>query len=372
MNPPEDDALRELLDNAVSDVEPRPGLDAIQSRTKVSQMSRRPWYLGAAAAVVATAATITAFAVVGDGPGTTTADPDFADGSPSTAGNPSAPASEPTTEPTSPDPTTSASFGVSQAPNDPADPSVGQPAIPVYYVGDTGQGPRLYREFHSPRDTVPDRLTVAVDQAVGLAPDDPDYFTPWPDGARVGQADYDGEIITISLEPADLGSPEVGLRERPPGMSQEEAAMAVEQVIYTAQAALQEGRPPVQFLINGERTDQVLGVPASEPLAESDEISTLALVWIISPAEGAVLQSGFTVEGIGAFFEANATWELRQGDRVVKSGFTMAEECCRMAPYSFTVKAPPGEYTLVVKDQDMSGGEGPTPFEDTKHIAITD
>jgi len=154
-------------------------------------------------------------------------------------------------------------------------------------------------------------------------------------------------------------------------MPADEAAMAIEQLIRTAQAATQL-TSPVQFLINGERTDQVLGVPASEPLAESDETSTLALVWIISPAEGAVLQSGFTVEGIGAFFEANATWELRQGDRVVKSGFTTAEECCRMAPYSFTVKAPPGEYTLVVKDQDMSGGEGPTPFEDTKNLTITD
>jgi hypothetical protein len=79
---------------------------------------------------------------------------------------------------------------------------------------------------------------------------------------------------------------------------------------------------------------------------------------------------GFRVSGIGAFFEANVVWELRQGDKVVESGFTTAEECCRMAPYSFTVKAPAGDYLLVVKDQDMSDGEGFEPFQDTKRVTI--
>jgi hypothetical protein len=53
----------------------------------------------------------------------------------------------------------------------------------------------------------------------------------------------------------------------------------------------------------------------------------------------------------------------------------MAQECCTMAPYSFTVDvpagAPPGDYTLVVHDEDMSGGEGFPPFRDTKRLTLT-
>ena len=48
-----------------------------------------------------------------------------------------------------------------------------------------------------------------------------------------------------------------------------------------------------------------------------------------------------------------------------------AQECCTVAPYSFTVDASPGEYTLVVHDEDMSDGEGFTPFQDTKALTVT-
>jgi hypothetical protein len=41
-----------------------------------------------------------------------------------------------------------------------------------------------------------------------------------------------------------------------------------------------------------------------------------------------------------------------------------------MSPYSFTVEAPPGDYTLVVHDEDASGGEGPGPWQDTKDLSI--
>jgi hypothetical protein len=42
-----------------------------------------------------------------------------------------------------------------------------------------------------------------------------------------------------------------------------------------------------------------------------------------------------------------------------------------MAAYSFPLPdVPAGDYTLVVKDEDMSGGEGFPPFQDTKNITI--
>jgi hypothetical protein len=343
MNPHEEQRLRDLLDGAVSDVEPREGLDAITSRTKVTSMSTRPWLYGVAGAVVATAATIAAFAVLDDDTVPTSG--------PEPAASPSASATASATE----EPTTDAS---------PTDEKPQLQTVPVYYVGETGRGPRLFREFHQVREDR-DPATAAAAEAVGVEPRDPDYGSPWFGTATdVGSVSHEGGTITVDLET------DQELRERPAGMSEAQASMAVEQVLYTVQGALQS-RDPVQLLLNGQRTDQVLGVPTAEPLAQGDEMATLAQVWIIDPQDGDTVEAGAEVSGIGAFFEANVVWELRQDDQVVESGFTTAEQCCTMAPYSFPLPdVPAGDYILVVKDQDMSDGEGSPPFEDTKQITI--
>lgn len=343
MNPHEEQRLRDLLDGAVSDVEPREGLDAITSRTKVSSMSTRPWLYGVAGAVVATAATIAAFAVLDDDTRPTSG--------PQPADSPSA----------------SATRSATESPTSDASPTDEQPelqTVPVYYVGDTSRGPRLYREFHQARADQ-DAATAAVVEAVSVEPLDPDFGSPWFGTATdAGSVTHEGGTITVDL------ATDQDLRTRPAGMSKAEASMAVEQVLYTVQAALQS-RDPVQILVNGQRTDQLLGVPTSEPLAQGDETATLAQVWIIDPQHGDTVASGAKVSGIGAFFEANVTWELRQGDRVVESGFTTAEQCCTMAPYSFDLPdVPAGDYELAVSDSDASGGEGPAPFSDTKQITI--
>ncbi len=63
-------------------------------------------------------------------------------------------------------------------------------------------------------------------------------------------------------------------------------------------------------------------------------------------------------------------WELKRGAPTVRNGFTTAEECCTLAPYSFNVTAPPGDYTLVVHDTDESDGEGIGTSQDTKDITV--
>jgi len=37
---------------------------------------------------------------------------------------------------------------------------------------------------------------------------------------------------------------------------------------------------------------------------------------------------------------------------------------------TFEVTAPPGSYTLVVHDEDVSGGEGSGPVSDTKRVTV--
>lgn len=355
----DDEDLRRLLEDAVSDVEPRRGIDSIHARTKVVPMqSKRAWLIGAGAAAVATAATVAGVVALTDG-GTT----DEVDVAGPTAS--ASPSPGPTTAPSSPSPSASPSPTPSETagPSSPA-PQPAVEAVPVYYVGETSRGPRLFREFHRVEVAGGRTVSAAVNEAVSLDPDDPDYRTLWPLGVTAAQVDAPpADVITVDVRS------QKALRGRPDGMSSEQAEVSVQQLVYTAQAA-DQSRRPVQLLLNGGRTDTLLGVPVSEPLAQADASAVLAQVWVIDPGEGAEVSSPFEVSGLAAAFEANVLWELRDGDRVVADGFTTAEECCRMAPFSFRVEAPPGEYTLVVQDSDPSGGEGFAPWVDTKTVRV--
>lgn len=93
-----------------------------------------------------------------------------------------------------------------------------------------------------------------------------------------------------------------------------------------------------------------------------------ANLFIRMPADGATVSSPFTVSGKAAAFEGNVQWELMQGSTVVRRGFTTTKVCCTLSPYSFTVKAPPGTYALVVHDEDV--GEGPPPARDTAQVWV--
>ncbi len=345
-HPDHDERLRTLLDDAVSDVEPRPGLESIRARTKVTTMSStRSWILAAAGAVAATAATVVAVVVISDD------DPNAA------APEPAATATQ------SPD-------GASGTPEEtPTEPEGRMQTLAVYYVGETPTGPRLFREFRRVAAGESDR--ARVEAALGASIEgralDPDYRSDWPTGTSVTGVRLDGpagdEVVEIDL--AGAGT----LHDRPAGLSQAQASMAIEQLIYTAQAALQR-RAPVQFLLDGQRTDTVLGVPTSEPLAQGEPMRVRGTVWVITPQNGDEVTSPVQVEGVGAFFEANVSWQLLQDGKVVKEGFTTAEEGMTLSPYSFTVKAQPGDYVLRVYDADMSDGEGPGEVEDTKQITI--
>lgn len=349
--------LSELLSDAVSDVEPTNALDTIRTRTKVTPMSsRRPWLLAAGGAVIATAAVITAIALAGGGlPGITAQhDPGPAD------------QTSQGTEPVSPSPTEGATDPPTSSPEPPSPDSV---TVPVYYAGETSSGLRLYREFQETETA--DAPTAAVELAVTGGAQDPDYFSTWPEGTGVAGATYDGDVITVDL----TGAP----RERPAGMSEEQASLALEQLIYTAQAAFQQGRPGVQFLLDGGRTDMVLGLPTSEPLANGPVLQTLALVSLTTPAEGAVLTGGtLQVSGVANSFEANVVVRLQrhEGTEVlVEEPFTaegwMGE---KLFPFSGSLDlgdVPPGTYLLIASTDDPSGGaEGHGPHVDTRTVVV--
>jgi hypothetical protein len=329
-----DDELSRILHDAVADVRPHGTYDDIRSRTeKVVPMKTR-WILPTLAVAAVMAAVVAgAFWLSGDETKT------------SPSGTPSQGASGPS-------PSQGATDG-----------GTARRAVPVYFVGDSAHGPKLYREFQAEDicDSDACLLKAATVTALSGTPQDADYTAPWPAGTGLRNVSYDGDVLTIDLT-GDL-------HDQPAGMSQSDAEIAIQQLIYSAQAGLGKGRVPVQLLVDGKHSDTVLGVPASEPLAAGNPEDVEALVQVDTPAEGATVSSPFTVTGRAATFEANVVWELKDGDTVVKKGFTTAQECCTLAPYSFQVTAPAGSYTLVVHDTDESGQNLPV-NQDTKQITV--
>jgi Immunoglobulin-like domain of bacterial spore germination/Sporulation and spore germination len=320
----DDDRIRGLLERAVSDVEPEYALDRIRARTTVR--SRRTWAWGAGGAALAAAATVAVVVALGGLPG-----------------RPGPGRSDP---------------GRGPAASGAASPTAR--AGGVYLVGDTLAGPRLFLEpLHGVAPQA--ALDRAVDDAVSGRAADQDYGTLWPSGTVLQKAQLSDGVLSV-----DLSGPVVN---RPAGMTRENAAMALQQLVYTAQATART-RLPVTFLVDGRPTRTLLGEPTGRPVRAAAADSTLAPVSVTSPVEGATVTSPFTVSGRAAAFEATVQWELLRAGSVVKRGFGTAKECCTLSPYSFSVSAPPGHYTLVVHDEAVSEKEGPAPSKDTKQITV--
>ncbi len=331
----DDDWVRQALEDAVDDVEPGHALTRIQARTQ-KRPPGRSWAWGLAGAAAGVAATITAVAWL-DTPG---AGPDGGIAVPPT----------PTRVETIP--------------------------LPVYFVGETAGRYVLFPEtvqVEPPHDVV----RQAVDAALSGPSADPDYRAPFADlGATADRVDLVSGTIQLSLR----GDPEA-LASRPRGMSQGEAAAAVEQLIYTVQDALAtaSGQPgshqatPVQFLVDGNPAYSLLGVATQEPLAAAPRLDTIAPVAITEPADGATVPNGFTVKGEAHhLFEATYTWQLTQGETLVEEGFgTLPGAFDEFTEFTFDLpQVPPGRYTLVVQGSDPSGGEGNGPPQDDKQITI--
>lgn len=331
------DPMRDLLRDAVTDVEPSEALSAIRARTaRPAPAARRRWGLVVAGAAVATAAVVGAVVV----------------------------ATGTFTDRDTDDPGPAASQSISGTTQD-------EVAAPVYFVGETPRGPRLFREFHPVvlgQDTL---LTASVREAVQGDPFDPDYASPWPDGTTLRAASYDAGVITV-----DLSSEGDSLRDRPGDLTPAQARMALEQVIFTAQGAVKDGRKPVRLLVDGAQTDQVLGEPAGEELSNGKVLSTLSLVNVTAPREGVEVSDSFTATGVANSFEGNVPWQLLRDGKVVREGFATTEGTYgnQLWPWQTEVDLAglePGRYVFVASTDDPSGGaEGSGPDQDSRTVIV--
>jgi hypothetical protein len=320
MSEPRD--LRDLLADAVAYVEPADRLGEIRER--VAAPRRTPW-LAVGAATLGVAATVAAVA------GVTL----FADDRPD--------AGLPATSTTAVDPTAGQS-----------------PSYAVYYVGDTDRGPRLFREWRTPDRRFADALS-----ALSGDPDDGDYRTLWSTAALMLVGAPDSDVATVRVADGQLA-------ERPPGVTAEEARLAVQQVVYTVRGAHPHVRT-VEFEFDGPAARTVFGLPGTRFSVEP-ESAVRASVNISDPIEGRVVSGTFTARGSANVVEGTVTWELRQGGSVVREGFTTAAGSSdRHHPWETVVDVsdlPPGAYTFEATSDDSSDGEGFDPDVDTRTVVV--
>lgn len=238
----------------------------------------------------------------------------------------------------------------------------------VYYLTKTPLGDRITAEPTGIRTS--DRLASAWQALLKGSPIDPDYATAIPAGSLSGTVSFDGT--------GDAGTYEVTLTDAkwatlPAGITAAQAKLAEQQIAYTLNAAGSTKKAAVSFLLNHKPTT-FLGQPAT--VKPGKQLQTLALMSVLSPAEGATLTATKTTfSGVGSSFEATVGWKITDSSgRTVLHGSTMAAGWMeRLYPWKAPVdlsKLSAGTYTFTASTDDASEGEGGGPITDTKTFTI--
>lgn len=205
-----------------------------------------------------------------------------------------------------------------------------QVALPAYFVGansGTGDTFGLYREFV--RTAVPAGATpaqkakAAVAVAMNAQPftNFEPYVQPWS-GTKVKDLKLTPNLITITLSGPGAS-----------GFTPDQTKLAVQELVWTSQAAIGQGTIPVKFVV-ADGSPKLFGTYATNktynrPTKEL-QYEDLAPIWILSPERGKVFPAGAPVvaNGESCAFEATTQWELKKGGAIVKSGSTMASSGC--------------------------------------------
>lgn len=264
-----------------------------------------------------------------------------------------APVHQPVTGPTTTVPPTNSTGGTSVPPSGTPQPTLaGHSAnVPIYYIGATKAGPRLFREYHtlptgdgSTAAAVKAALVAMLDGRTAL---DPDYASQWPASATVLGVTVSGGVTTVNLSGATVNADD------PAGN-----AAALQQLIWTATAY--PGATGVKLLFDGKpRATLWAGkLPVAGVLHRAPAADTLAPVWVIDPQQGAAVSSPVTVHLAGIVFEGTIQLRVRNS-----AGATVAQRTVQLsvgAPAqgtaTVTLSLAAGTYTVQAYQVSLKDG----------------
>ena len=237
-----------------------------------------------------------------------------------------------------------------------------QVALPAYFVGaNSGTGNRfgLYREFvptSVPAGSTPaQRAKVAVAVAMNAQPlnNDEPYLQPWS-GTSVQDLTVTLTQITITLSGPGAN-----------GFSAEQTRLAVQELVWTAQAANSQGTIPVKFVVAGGSTTLFGTYPTAQTYnrpSKDLQYQDLAPIWITTPSRHYVSPAGAPVVATGesCAFEGTTQWQLKKSGTAVRSGFTTASSGCptRGAWQVNLGVLAAGDYTFRMYEVSMQDGQG--------------
>jgi hypothetical protein len=333
-----DELMRQALGREAEKVEPVDALHEIQARVRNQRkvVTRRPWVLTVGAAVIGTAAAIGAFTMLDDHT-KQAGEPEVAGPAGTGSSSTVAPSTKPA--PTLP-PTIAGTEGTMALPTQRSSPEsmVKGKAVPVYWLGrsignDTGAGIRLYRTWMnvSGRPALQAVRLMTTDKS-----GDPDYYSLWTGAAVSSVTRADGVVIVdFKALPRQKLEPDV-------------ADIAIQQLVYTVQGALDDRTEKIMVTEQGRSSQALFGqVDTSQPFSRAQASDVQALVWILTPDEGAGLKNPVTVTGVAATFEAQVNWRATNlKTKTVISDYTLTKQGQAFSPFSFTTKLTPGDWLI--------------------------
>ena len=229
----------------------------------------------------------------------------------------------------------------------------------IYYVGDTAQGLRLYREFrrvtvHSGNSLGLESLRYLV--AKGSHSVDPDYTNLWGNGSVINSVKVVGgkAVVDLIISHLNVGS--------------EGEMRAIDQLVWTL-TANDKSIKSVRFTSKGQPLESFAGhVDATGSFTRERTYDVLAPIWVTTPSS--IQANPVTITGIACTFEAVVAYELTKSGKIVKQGSVTAEQACPVRS-AWKVKLgslPSGTYTFTAID--YSAKDGSITQKDSKKFTI--
>ncbi len=230
-----------------------------------------------------------------------------------------------------------------------------QPLLPVYWLGDVDGSDKLFREFRvAPAEGSGDPIADAVQLMTSGRPLDPDYRSPWRAASNVTSSISTKNVITLDISSDAF----------PDGLGEDEARLALQQLVYTATAAASDAG----LITGGEASSVVVLVDGTAGYRAFDAVdldgewtrdsTNLAPVWIIDPQEDVEADTAsLTILGVGPAVEQSLDWRIdrnidgsKDGDAALfrDGSVDMAPQDGAPGAFSFSVTLPPGRYEITV------------------------